>query len=271
MRNGETVPSKRSIRNFQFSIFNLQSTFFILYFAVCVAVAQAADLPQRPPEATDEFVPLCDGHSFAGWKFPAGFEGHWVARDGVISYDGKGTAKEKTNKNLWTEKEFGDFVLVAEWRLPAKPVKKMMNDFAPNGEFQTDAKGKRLQHEIYHAGDSGIYLRGSSQAQVNIWSQPMGSGDINEYHKNLKLSPEIRRACMPLKHADKPLGEWNRFVITMKGDRVTVVLNGEKVIDNAELPGVPARGPIALQNHGDPVEFRNLYIKERSQEIGVRR
>jgi hypothetical protein len=48
----------------------------------------------------------------------------------------------------------------------------------------------------------------------------------------------------------------------MQGDRIHVVLNGETVIDRAQLPGVPARGPIALQDHSDPIEFRNIFIKE---------
>ena len=51
-------------------------------------------------------------------------------------------------------------------------------------------------------------------------------------------------------------------MITMKKDRVTVVLNGQTVIDDTPLPGLPARGPIGLQHHGDPVEFTNLFIKE---------
>jgi hypothetical protein len=63
------------------------------------------------------------------------------------------------------------------------------------------------------------------------------------------------------KKADAPIGKWNRFVITMRGDRLTVVLNGETVIENAQLPGVPDRGPIALQHHGDPIEFANILIK----------
>jgi hypothetical protein len=68
--------------------------------------------------------------------------------------------------------------------------------------------------------------------------------------------------CIPLRKADKPFGQWNRFVATVRGDRVTCVLNGETVIDNARLPGIPAKGPIGLQHHGDPVEFRTLFIKE---------
>jgi hypothetical protein len=220
-----------------------------------------AEGPARPPEATPDFIPLFDGRSFAGWKYPESFQGHWVIRDGVIRCDGKVPGQRGQSKDLWTEKQYGDFILITEWRLPMKPEKKMMNAFAPDGEFLLDATGKPRKHEILNAGDSGIYVRGSTKAQVNIWSQPMGSGDINAYHKDLKLPAEIRRACVPSKRADKPLGEWNRFVITMRGDRISVVLNGEKVIDNALLPGVPPRGPIALQNHRDPVEFRNLYIK----------
>ena len=73
---------------------------------------------------------------------------------------------------------------------------------------------------------------------------------------------EIRAALTPKVKADKALGEWNRFRITMKGDRLTVVLNGKVVIENAQLPGIPERGPIALQHHGDPIQFPNLYIKE---------
>jgi hypothetical protein len=49
---------------------------------------------------------------------------------------------------------------------------------------------------------------------------------------------------------------------TMKKDRVTVILNGQTVIDSLQLPGIPARGPLGLQHHGDPVQFTNLFIRE---------
>jgi len=217
---------------------------------------------EKIAEAVEGFVSLFDGLSFAGWKHLEGFEGHWVAEDGVIRCDGQVEGERGGERSLWTEKEYGDFVLVADWRLPAKPELKMMNTFAPDGEFVRDADGKVVKAELLDAGDSGIYVRGNSRSQVNIWSQPMGSGDINSYHKDLKLSAQIRRACVPKVKADNASGEWNRFVVTMIGDRVTVLLNGETVIEDAELPGVPSRGALALQNHTDPVEFRNIYIKE---------
>jgi hypothetical protein len=73
--------------------------------------------------------------------------------------------------------------------------------------------------------------------------------------------------------ADKPVGQWNRFEITIRGDRVTVVLNGIKVIDKAQLPGIAQSGPIALQHHGGKrdgqwnsppslLQFKNIFIKE---------
>ncbi len=94
----------------------------------------------------------------------------------------------------------------------------------------------------------------------------MGSGEVGGYRTDLKMPPEVRAGATPKVAADAPVGQWNRFVITMKGDRLTVVLNGQHVIDNAQLPGVAASGPIALQQHGSPIQFANLYIRELSPD-----
>jgi hypothetical protein len=135
--------------------------------------------------------------------------------------------------NLQTVKDYGDFELYVDWK-------------------------------IHKNGDSGIYLRGNPQVQ--IWdpdSKPaegVGSGGL---YNNMK------HAKNPLKKADKPVGEWNTFHIIMKGDRVTVYLNGEKVVDNTPLENfwdkgkpLPSKGPIELQHHGDRLWFKNIYIKE---------
>ena len=121
--------------------------------------------------------------------------------------------------------------------------------------------------------DSGIFLRGSSKSQVNIWCWPTGSGEVYGYRMDEKMPAAVRAGVTPRANADKDIGEWNAFEITMKGDRLTVVLNGITVIENAQLPGVPARGRIALQHHGQKkdgvwtgppslVQFRNISIKE---------
>jgi hypothetical protein len=52
------------------------------------------------------------------------------------------------------------------------------------------------------------------------------------------------------------------MMVTLKGDRLSVSLNGHVVIDNAELPGIPAEGPIGLQHHGSAIDFANIWIKE---------
>jgi hypothetical protein len=88
-----------------------------------------------------------------------------------------------------------------------------------------------------------------------------------------KMPAEVRRGVTPKVNADKNIGEWNTFKITMKGDRMTVELNGIPVIENALLPGIPEKGPVGLQHHGSKrngewvsppslVQFRNIYIKE---------
>jgi len=110
--------------------------------------------------------------------------------------------------------------------------------------------------------DSGVYLRGNNRSQVNLWNWPCGSGEVYGYRTNNKFSQEIRAALVPKVNADHPIGAWNRMLITMKGDRLTVVLNGKTVIEKAQLPGVPSTGPIALQHHGSALEFKNISIKE---------
>lgn len=215
------------------------------------------ELPSTNPkqeeiaEEAKGFKTLYTG-SLTGWKQEPGHEGHWQPKDWILDYDGKSEAKDK---NLWTDKEFGDFQLICDWRFTAKPKKMMRPTLLPSGD-----EGKEV--EVDDAGDSGIYLRGSRKAQVNIWCWPAGSGEIWGYRTDKSMPPEVRAAATPKKKADQPPGKWNRFVITMKGDRLTVELNGEHVIENAQLPDVPKRGPIGLQHHGDPIQFANIFVRE---------
>ncbi len=129
----------------------------------------------------------------------------------------------------------------------------------PDGSQAVDAKGHPVTAQVRDAGDSGIYLRGSSKCQINIWNWPVGSGEIWGYRTDDSMPPEVRRAATPILNADNPIGRWNRFMITMVGNEISVELNGHTVINKAKLPGVPERGSIALQQHGDPIQFANLY------------
>jgi hypothetical protein len=207
-----------------------------------VAVATwAAD--NDPP---DGFVALFNGQDLAGWKGlvaspPARAKmtpdqlaeaqkkadeqmcAHWKVEDGALVFDGKG-------QSLCTAKDYGDFELLVDWKI------------LPNG-------------------DSGIYLRGSPQVQ--IWdskSRTEGSGGLYNNQKN---------PSKPSKCADKPVGEWNTFRIKMVGEKVWVWLNGELVVDNVTLENYWERdkpiyptGQIELQNHGNTLWFKNVYIRE---------
>ena len=216
-----------------------------------------------PPEQTanpyEGFHSLFNGKDLGGWKTDDAINAVWsISNSRFVSKDGvKGR-----NLDLWSEKSYRDFVLCVDWRLAKKPALKALPTFTDDGLYARDANGQIIRKEIPNAGDSGIHLRGDSRYQVNIWSQPMGSGDINALHKDEKLPADVRRAMLPKVKADAPFGKWNRFFITLKGDRLTVVLNEQTVIDDVELPEIPPEGPIGLQYHGDNVEFTNIFLRE---------
>lgn len=106
-----------------------------------------------------------------------------------------------------------------------------------------------VDFKIDKGGDSGVFPRGV--AQVQIWDNPEGSGGL--WNQKVKA----------LKKADKPIGEWNHFEIRVEKDVITVLLNGEVVVDKyPDMFKKRAKGPIVLQNHGNPLWFKNIYIKE---------
>lgn len=237
---------------------------------VGLVIAGGAFAPRAQGQAG--FVTLFNGKDLSGWKVPAGDNGHWKVVDGVIDYDAESEAAG--DKSLWTERPFGDFVLKVEWRLKSTPyINRGVPIIRFDGTHKKDADGKEIHIAVPDA-DSGILLRGESKSQVNIWCWPTGSGEVYGYRMDEKMPAAVRAAVTPKKNADHDVGSWNAYEITMRGDRLTVVLNGEEVISNAQLPGIPAKGPIGLQHHGGKkdgvwvsppslVQFRNVTIKEQ--------
>jgi hypothetical protein len=226
------------------------------------------------PNATraDDFASLFDGKTFSGWKVPVGDNGHWKIVDGVIDYDAASEAPG--DKNLWSEKSFGNFVLRVDWRIKETPwINPRVPIIKPDGTHKKDADGQEIRISVPDS-DSGILLRGEGKSQVNIWCWPIGSGEVYGYRMDKSMPAEVRAGVTPKTNADHDIGEWNTFEITMRGDRLWVTLNGQQVIDNAQLPGIPAQGPVGLQHHGGKdregnwrsppslVQFRNIQIKE---------
>ena len=238
--------------------------------AVALAAPSARTEDAKPPTG---FTALFNGKDLDGWKghttmaeratkkpeelaklqetrSKTAFE-HWKVVDGVIHCDGKGGI------SLVTDKDYGNFELMVDWKIEKN-------------------------------GDSGLYLRGQPQVQIwdsentpgarnedkntgsgGLWNNPLPPDVAKSTDNALKLKEGQKIGKIPLKKADKPVGEWNTFHITVKGDDVTVKLNGELVVENAKLLNywdrtkpVPDKGPVELQFHGDPLWFKNIYIKE---------
>ena len=204
------------------------------------------ELHNIPPRG---FTALFNGRDLAGWKglvadplkrakmtpeqlkaeqakADENMRAHWKVEDGVIVFDGKG-------QNLCTAKPYRDFEMLVDWKINA-------------------------------GGDSGIYLRGSPQVQ--IWDPAksnVGSGGLYNNQKN---------PSKPTVTADRPVGEWNTFRIKMVNDKVTVHLNGQLVVDNVVMENYWDRSQpifredaIELQNHGGPLWFRNVFVRELTE------
>lgn len=234
----------------------------LLFFFMVRLCAVAAEPISDKPDATG-FTSLFDGVTWTGWDHPPHLNGVWEIADGVIRLR-TDEPKRVSGKdyNLSTAKKYKDFTLLIDWRLTGKPVVKPHQWLTDDGQFHHDGDGKVIMKDNLTWGDSGIYLRGVRAAQVNIWCQPCGSGEVGTKFKDLAATKDERLKTMPSIRADKGPGEWNRFVITLRGDRVDVTLNGTPVIQWARVKDIPAEGPLTLQNHKDAVEFRNVFIKE---------
>ena len=153
----------------------------------------------------------------------------WVVKDGLLNFTGN-----LHGENLATIKKYGDIEMFVDWRIQEK-------------------------------GDAGIYLRGTPQVQIWDTSRrevgaQVGSGGLYNNQKNVSK---------PLLVADNKVGEWNNFHIIMKGDKVTVYLNGILVTDNIPLENywdhaLPLfdKEQIELQAHGTFVSYRNIYVRE---------
>jgi len=231
--------------------------------------------PEETARAADGFVPLFTGLDLRGWKVPADDNGHWKVVKEVIDYDARSEAKG--DKNLWSEKAYKDFQLVVDWRIKETPyANPHARKLLPDGSEEKGPDGKPLDLAIPDS-DSGIFLRGQGKYQVNIWCWPAGSGEMYGVRRDPAMPPEVRAGATPKLKADHPVGQWNRFEITVRGCTVSVALNGQPVLPGVTIPGLPESGPLALQHHGAQkdgawnsppslVQFRNLFIRELKPE-----
>ena len=203
------------------------------------------------------FTQIFDGKTLNGWKSLPETKDEWTASNGILKHSGKPDA----SSDLWTQKEYGNFTLVFDWRWSGRGPQKFQPLVLADGTNKLAVDGQPELVEIEEL-DSGIYLRGNTKSQVNLWNWTVGSGEVYGYRTDPTMPPEVRAQVTPKVRADCPPGEWNRTMITAIGDRLSVSINGRVVIENARLPGIPARGTIGLQHHGSAIDFANIWIKE---------
>jgi hypothetical protein len=233
------------------------------------AAASRAGSKEPGGVSAQGFVTIFDGKDLDGWTTRQPGQHDWSVVDGVIDCNPQGDAPG--DRNLWTRQEYGDFDLWIDWRIKESPfVNRKARLILPDGTFKKDETGNVIAVAAPNT-DSGVFLRGQHKSQVNIWCWPVGSGEVWGYRTDPAFSAKVHAGVTPKVNADRPVGEWNTFHIVMQGERLTVTLNGKLVIDDAELPGVPRKGPLALQLHSERkdgewgaslVQFRNIRIKE---------
>lgn len=242
------MKKRTSNSNLMLSIVSLVIVFVCLGYMA--TRAEAGEL-NRPPKG---FVALFNGRDLAGWK---GLVGNPKSRS-EMSREELAKAQTEADEDMRAHWKVVDGALCFDGKGHSLCTAKDYSDF----EMYVDWK-------IEAGGDSGIYLRGTPQVQIwdtanrKVGAQ-VGSGGLYNNKKG---------ASKPLKLADKPVGQWNTFRIIMTGDRVSVYLNDELVVDNVVMENYWERdkpiypnGQIELQSHGSYLYFRNVFIREIPRE-----
>jgi hypothetical protein len=198
------------------------------YVAACLSGLALAPLPVAI--AVDDVVTEFNGQDLAGWQT----EGNWVVEpEGVIALrprPGEG-GWQRFASYLWAKQQYADFVFDLEYR---------MQQGANSGAF-------------VRVGDRKNPVRTGIEVQIDT-SRGVG------HHANAG----ILFTTGATKQTAKPLGEWNHMKVTCQGSNLRVWLNGMTVVDlkldKSKMSDRPLQGYVGLQDHGKPIEFRNLKI-----------
>jgi len=208
----------------------------VLLTAASVCAEEAKLNVLSPKEAKDGFVSLFDGRTLKGWQ---GDVKGYIVENGTIVCN-------RTGGNLFTAKQYADFLLRFEFKLPP-------------------------------AGNNGVGIRTPLQgipAYVGMEIQILDDSDPSyktlqpyQFHGSIYGVVPAKRGSL------KSVGQWNQEEIIADGSRIKVTVNGRVIVDadlskidktpdHEKHPGLHnAKGYVGWLGHGDPVAFRNVRIK----------
>ena len=226
----------------------LSTLIAIVCIAACAGEHRAATT--KPADAEAGFVPIFNGQNLDGWvygmtsagRFNKAGEGYKVDADRHVIY-----CSEKDGGNLYTTKEYADFVLRFEFKL------------TPNANNGIGIRAPLEGNAAYNGMEIQV-LDDSGSKYTKLRPE--------QYHGSIYDLVAAERGHQ------KPVGEWNSEEITAAGRHVKVVLNGATIVDAnlgdikdpaklAKHPGLWRKtGHIGFLGHGAAVEFRNLRVKD---------
>ncbi|MDA1273393.1 MAG: DUF1080 domain-containing protein [Verrucomicrobia bacterium] len=208
-----------------------------------VAPKAVRTIAGSPPS---DAIILFDGLDLSEWRGPNLGEAKWEVKNDVATVNGTGS--------IISKKEFADCQLHVEWATP-----------------------KVVKGDGQDRGNSGIYIQNRYEVQI------LDSWNNETYHHGSAGS--IYKQYAPLANASRPPGEGQTYDIFFHAPRfdpdgrlakpatITVIHNGVLVQDNVEIKGTtvnsgapkytahPLKMPILLQDHGNPVQFRNIWVR----------
>jgi hypothetical protein len=203
--------------------------------AALAAVLSAASFASAQP------IKLFNGKDLTGWKVflnPKAKDADpartFTVKDGILDVSGTPAGY------ILTEKDYSNYVLTLEWRFPGKPGNSGVFVHV-SGPDKIWPKGLEAQLMSGRAGD--------------IWLVDGFKTNVDAARKDPK---QARHFFRMKDKVEKPVGEWNKYEITCKGNTVKLVVNGETVNEGTEMEATS--GKILLQSEGAPIQFRNIEL-----------
>ncbi len=250
-----------------------RSLYYVLFVAVLLIYGDVGRIMSQennvPPPG---FVALFNGEDLTGWTALETKDPRELAR-----------LDPAARQNLL---DAGAVAMKKYWRVEFEPdpadeaikIAMIVND--GEGPYLTTLKDYTdfelwIDYRTVPLADSGIYLKATPQIQIWDWTEAGGKWNLgaDKGSGGLWNNSPGTAGKEPLKRMDRPFGEWNRLHIVQIGQRTSIWLNGELVVDHAvmenywnrALPLVPA-GPIQLQTHGGQICWRNIFLREIGPE-----